>query len=200
MQASALSLALVVANHLVDSQLKRNLNSGGAVSFTADGSSTNSTEAVASSAGADEKKDGSQGSTDSSNKDVNGKADANLDVAKANDSSGKTTGQKTPPAKSGEGGGGGTKVTVAAAVGIAIVTSRAIAKLPDLVDVTTPGAVNLASPPTPTRRSSRTRAPSRRRRRTSRRPSRSTVSRSRTRPSSAKPAVREPDRLAGPRA
>ena len=56
-----LSLALVVANHAVDSQLERNLNAAGPVSFTADGSSITDTESTASSAGADEKKDGQRG-------------------------------------------------------------------------------------------------------------------------------------------
>src|SRR5581483_6168731 len=128
--AIGLSLALLVANHDVESTLERDLTAGGVVSFTADGSSANDTEATASSTGADEKKSSNPGDTDASNKDVNGKADANLDVAKSKDSSGKTASTSTPPAKSGE--SGGTKVTVAAAVSIGII-------------VTTTGALSLAS-------------------------------------------------------
>src|SRR4029077_2751149 len=53
--AIGLSLALVVANHIVQSQLNRNLTAAGAVSFTANGASANDTEAVASASGAPEK-------------------------------------------------------------------------------------------------------------------------------------------------
>ncbi len=91
-----LSLALVVANHAVDSQLERNLAAAGPVSFTADGSSITDTESTASSAGADEKQDDSAGGTDKSGKDVNGKADKSLSTASASDSSHKTSGEKTP--------------------------------------------------------------------------------------------------------
>src|SRR5205807_8555334 len=131
-----LSLALEIANHLVDSQLERDLTAAGPVSFTADGASANINDAKASSAGADQKKDGSAGSTDTSNKDVNGKADANLDAAKGNDSSGKTSTTTTPKAKSGE--GGGTTVTVAAAVPIGMVTANAISAIANGLTVTNP--------------------------------------------------------------
>src|SRR5581483_11769237 len=141
--AIGLSLALLVANHDVESTLERDLTAGGVVSFTADGSSANDTEATASSTGADEKKSSNPGDTDASNKDVNGKADANLDVAKSKDSSGKTASTSTPPAKSGE--SGGTKVTVAAAVSIGIVVTKAIARIADTITVTTTGALSLAS-------------------------------------------------------
>ncbi|HET7465666.1 MAG TPA: hypothetical protein VFL29_03300, partial [Candidatus Dormibacteraeota bacterium] len=53
--AIGLALGLVVANHIVQSQLNRNLTSstpGGPVSFTANGASANDTEANASAAGA----------------------------------------------------------------------------------------------------------------------------------------------------
>ena len=66
-----LSLALDAANHLVDSQLKRNLASAGTVAFTADGLSSNDTEAKASSAGAEGKSGCGDESKDSSGKDVN---------------------------------------------------------------------------------------------------------------------------------
>ncbi len=59
-----LSLALAVVNDLVDSQLERNLNAAGAVSFSANGLAPNDTEATASAAGAAGKKDGNQGSDD----------------------------------------------------------------------------------------------------------------------------------------
>src|SRR5581483_4442996 len=49
--AIGLSLALLVANHDVESTLERDLTAGGVVSFTADGSSANDTEATASSTG-----------------------------------------------------------------------------------------------------------------------------------------------------
>ena len=138
-----LSLALVVANHAVDSQLERNLSAAGPVSFAADGSSITDTESTASSAGADEKQSG-DGATDSSGKDVNGKADKNLDTASANDSSGKTTGEKTPAAKSDE--SGGTTVTVAAAVAIAVVKATSLSKIADGISLNSPtGLASLAS-------------------------------------------------------
>ncbi|HEY4412851.1 MAG TPA: hypothetical protein VGN06_07620, partial [Gaiellaceae bacterium] len=141
-----LSLALLVSNHSVDSQLKRNLTAAGAVSFTADGSSSNDTEATASSAGSQGKKDGGDTSTDSSNKDVNKKADDNLASASSNDSSGKTTGTTTPSASSGQSGNGssgGTKVTVAAAAAIAIVSATSQAQFADGLTLTDPtGAVS----------------------------------------------------------
>ena len=58
------------------------------MSFSATGSSTNDTEAEASSAGAQEKASGGDGAKDGTNKDVNEKADANLGVANANDHGG----------------------------------------------------------------------------------------------------------------
>ncbi|HEX9505505.1 MAG TPA: hypothetical protein VGA62_05820, partial [Acidimicrobiia bacterium] len=60
--AIGLSLSLVIANHIVQSQLHRNLSAGGAVSFTANGASANDTEATASAAGAPDKS-GSSAST-----------------------------------------------------------------------------------------------------------------------------------------
>ncbi|HEV8463176.1 MAG TPA: hypothetical protein VGQ38_20990, partial [Gaiellaceae bacterium] len=135
-----LSLALEIANHDVESNLSRNLTAAGNVSFQADGSSTSDTESTASSAGAKEKQSGGSGDTDSSGKDVNKKADDNAKVASDKDSSGKTTGTKTPDAKSGE--GGGTKVTVAAAVAIAIVNPTAISKITPSTDLTTTGAAS----------------------------------------------------------
>ena len=87
-----LSLALAVANHLVDSQLERDLTAGGAVSFTADGSSSNETEAVASAAGAKGKSGDGAESKDSSGKDVNEKANDNL-------GRGNTASDSTPAAR-----------------------------------------------------------------------------------------------------
>ena len=138
-----LSLALVAANHLADSQLKRNLTStatgtAGAIGFTADGSSSNDTEATASAAGAKGKSGSGAEDKDSTNKDVNQKADQNLKVGNdaSTSSGGKSSGSSsTPESKSGE--NGGTKVTVAAAVGIALVTAKAVAGLADGKDVTT---------------------------------------------------------------
>src|SRR5262249_22709837 len=95
-----LSLALVIANHHVESNLNNDLTAGGDVSFEADGISTNDTEATASVAGAPGKQDGNQGSTDTSGKDVNQKADDNAAVGENQDSSGKTTGKKSPQASS----------------------------------------------------------------------------------------------------
>ena len=140
-----LSLALLVANHLVDSQLERDLTAGGNVSFTASGSSANVTDAAASSAGAKEKS--GSGATDgdgSAQPTVNDKADANLGQGNtrsqnsAGNGSGSTT---TPEAKSGE--NGGTKVTVAAAAGIALITAKSIAKIADGLTLTTTGSVKL---------------------------------------------------------
>ena len=135
-----LSLALLIANHNVESKLERSLTAGGDVSFEADGVSANDTEATASSAGAEGKKDGNQGSTDSSNKDVNKKADDNAKVGENLDSSSKTSGKKTPEASSGE--DGGTKVTVAAAVAIAIVSANALSSLDDALQLVTTGATS----------------------------------------------------------
>ena len=141
-----LSLALAVANHNVDSQLKRNLSAGGDVSFSADGSSTNDTEAVASSAGSQEKSGTGAEDKDSTGKDVNGKADGNLALANnasmssANKGSGTST---TPEAKSGE--GGGTKVTVAAAAAITIVTVSILAAIMAGLAVVTTGSVTLTT-------------------------------------------------------
>ncbi|MES1247222.1 MAG: hypothetical protein ABUS54_06080, partial [Actinomycetota bacterium] len=138
-----LSLALLIANHLVDSQLSRSLQAAGAVSFTADGSSSNDTEATASSAGAKEKasNDPNTDNGDGSSKpDVNSKADSNLSLANNTSSShanGKTSGStSTPDAKSGE--NGGTKVTVAAAAAIAIVTAKALSTFADNLTLTNP--------------------------------------------------------------
>ena len=133
----------MAANHLVDSQLKRNLTStatgtAGAIGFTADGSSSNDTEATASAAGAKGKSGSGAEDKDSTNKDVNQKADQNLKVGNdaSTSSGGKSSGSSsTPESKSGE--NGGTKVTVAAAVGIALVTANAVAGLADGKDVTT---------------------------------------------------------------
>ena len=139
-----LSLALLFTDHEVYSQLLRNLIAGGNVSFTADGSSSNDTEATASSAGAKGKTSDSSKpdqTKDDSGKDVNQKADANLSSASSDDTSGKSSSKSTPSASSGE--NGGTKVTVAAAAAIALVTATAEASLEK--DVTTPGSVTLAS-------------------------------------------------------
>src|SRR5215203_4846896 len=139
-----LSLALVVANHVVESILERNVTAAGPVSFAADGSSANVTEAAASSAGAKGKSGNTAEGKDDSNKDVNEKADKNLELGNntSSTSAGKNSGSSsTPAAKSGE--NGGTKVTVAAAVAIAIVTSKSVAKLADGVTVTTTGPVSL---------------------------------------------------------
>ncbi|HEX4526420.1 MAG TPA: hypothetical protein VH108_06715, partial [Gaiellaceae bacterium] len=135
-----LSLALLIANHDVESNLKRSLTAGGDVSLEADGISTNDTEATASSAGAEGKKDGNQGSTDSSGKDVNKKADDNAAVGESDDTSGKTSGKKTPDASSGE--SGGTKVTVAAAVSIAIISAKALSSFDGNLDLVTTGATS----------------------------------------------------------
>src|SRR6266700_2256180 len=209
-------LALVVANHIVLSQLNRNLTASGNVSFTANGASANDTEAKSSAAGAPEK-DGSSASTtvnggsqdlsggtlvvhdtskfkstgsfkvaggtgtcsygsktatefdtvsactgtpddgaavtqddnstDSSGKDVNGKADDNLKVgndrSKESDN-GKDSGDgSTPKAKSGE--NGGTTVTVAAAVGIAVITAHSLANIADSTTLSTGGSLSLTS-------------------------------------------------------
>ncbi len=214
--AIGLSLALVVANHIVLSQLNRNLTASGNVSFTANGASANDTEAKSSAAGAPEK-DGSSASTtvnggsqdlsggtlvvhdtskfkstgsfkvaggtgtcsygsktatefdtvsactgtpddgaavtqddnstDSSGKDVNGKADDNLKVgndrSKESDN-GKDSGDgSTPKAKSGE--NGGTTVTVAAAVGIAVITAHSLANIADSTTLSTGGSLSLTS-------------------------------------------------------
>ena len=136
-----LSLALTLANHLVDSQLKRDLTATGAVSFTADGLSSTDSEATASAKGAKGKGD------DTSGKDVNGKSDDN--VKDANDTSKSATGGKdsgttnTPKAKSGE--NGGTSVEVAAAVAITISTTQSLAQLADNLSVTSGGALTLAT-------------------------------------------------------
>ncbi|HTZ05978.1 MAG TPA: carbohydrate-binding protein, partial [Gaiellaceae bacterium] len=135
-----LSLALTVANHLVDSQLKRDLAAAGAVSFTADGSSMTDSEATASAAGAKDK------DSDTSTKDVNGKADSNLAVGNdaSNKESGKDSGtSSTPKASSGE--GGGSSVEVAAAAAITKVTSKSIAALTDGLTFSTTGALSLSS-------------------------------------------------------
>ena len=136
-----LSLALTVANHLVDSQLKRNLAAAGAVSFTADGASATDSEATASAKGAKDK------SSDTSGKDVNGKADSNLSDANttSQNASGKDSGTtNTPKASSGE--GGGSSVEVAAAAAINLITATSIAALTDgLTFSTTTGALSLAS-------------------------------------------------------
>ncbi|HEY8729131.1 MAG TPA: hypothetical protein VIL94_06075, partial [Acidothermaceae bacterium] len=112
-----LSLALLVANHLVDSRLHRNLAASTAATFGADGASANDTESKASSAGAPEKTGtgDSDNSTDGSGKDLNGKADGNLDLGnstskeatKSSDNpSGSDSGSSsTPKAKSGESSG-----------------------------------------------------------------------------------------------
>src|SRR5262249_18255065 len=135
-----LSLALVVANHDVEALLNRDLIAPGdasstdykGVTFQADGVSTNDTKAEASSAGAKDS------DSDTSGKDVNKKSDDNLTAASTgNDKSGKTSSTKTPDAKSGE--NGGTKVTVAAAVAIGIVTATAVAKIADAIHVVTTG-------------------------------------------------------------
>ena len=143
-----LSLSLAIINDLVDSQLERNLTAGGAVSFTANGVSSNDTEATASSAGAPGKKNSTQGSDDgatnpkdgTSEGTVNQKADKNLSLAndKSTSSGGKDSGtSSTPAAKSGE--GGGTSVTVAAAAAIAMITAHAISGIPDgLLTLSTP--------------------------------------------------------------
>ncbi len=154
-----LSLALALVNDNVDSQLERNLTAGGAVSFAANGTSSNDTEATASSVGAPGKKTSAAGTGDgqtnpkttADESSVNQKADANLGVA--NDTStmsgGKDSGtSSTPDANSGQtakgaGGSGGTSVTVAAAVAIAIVHTNAISGMPDNVPgltLTTPTA------------------------------------------------------------
>ena len=139
-----LSLALTVANHLVDSQLERNLSATGAVSFTADGSSSTDSEATASSKGAKGKGD------DSSGKDVNGKADSNLSDANSTSSgaSGKDSGKtNTPAAKSGDdsSGSGGTSVEVAAAAAITMITSQSLAQIADGLTVTSGGLVTLST-------------------------------------------------------
>src|SRR5262249_32332809 len=135
-----LSLALLIANHDVESKLKRSLSAGGDVSFEADRVSSNDTEATASSAGVEGKQSTMQGATDSSRKDVNKKADDTAAAGRSKDSSGKTSGEKTPHASSGE--GGGTKVTVAAAVAIAIISANALSSLEDTLTLTTTGATS----------------------------------------------------------
>ena len=139
-----LSLALTVANHLVDSQLERNLAATGAVSFTADGSSSTDSEATASAKGAKGKGD------DTSGKDVNGKADSNLSDANSTSSgaSGKDSGKtNTPAAKSGDdsSGSGGSSVEVAAAAAITMITSQSLAQIADGLTVTSGGLVTLST-------------------------------------------------------
>src|SRR6185436_20414404 len=113
-----LALALAIVDDAVTAGTSRNVTAGGAVSFGAAGSSANTSEAIASVKGAEGKKDSTDGGTDNSNKDVNGKA--NDQLGNANTQRGKTPKTTTTPdAKSGE--NGGTKVAVAGAVAIAIV-------------------------------------------------------------------------------
>ncbi|MHB1244386.1 MAG: beta strand repeat-containing protein, partial [Gaiellaceae bacterium] len=136
-----LSLGLALANHLVDSQLRRSLTAGGNVSFTADGSSSNDTQAAASSAGAEGKSGSGDEDTDSSGQTPNQKANSNLETANTASTSngGQSSGSSsTPEASSGE--NGGTTVTVAAAVAIGMITSSSIAKLADNLTLTTTGS------------------------------------------------------------
>ena len=138
-----LSLALTVANHLVDSQLERNLAATGAISFTADGSSATDSEATASSKGA-------KGKDDNTGGNVNDKADKNLQGANStsNGESGKDSGKtNTPAAKSGDdsSGSGGSSVEVAAAAAITMVTSQSLAQIADGLTVTSGGLVTLST-------------------------------------------------------
>ncbi len=153
-----LSLGLLVADHVVLSQIHRNLTASNAASFAADGASANDTEANASDVGSQEAQNSTSADnkTDSTGKDVNKKADDNLAVGdNTSKDSTKTTDNpsgtgasttKTPDATSGESGkgsSGGTKVTVAAAAAIALVTAQAIASPADGLSITSSGALTL---------------------------------------------------------
>ena len=74
---------------------------------------------------------------------MNSKADANLDVGEVEGLKRQVDGKSTPKAQSGE--NGGTKVTVAAAVAIAIVTAKSISAIADGLTLINPsGAAKLA--------------------------------------------------------
>ena len=135
------AIVVSVANHLVDAQTKRNLVAGGDVSFTASGRSVTVATGTASAKGA--KGEGS----DTSGKNSNQKADAQLDLGNqaSQNSSGKNSGTSTTPKNGTAEGGSGSSVSVAAAIVFNIVTARTIAFLPGVDVVSTNGGIALHS-------------------------------------------------------
>ena len=145
-----LALALAIVDHIVSATITRSANAtGGDVSLSATGSSVNATEAYGSATGAKGDEGGASG--DGSGKDVNGKANDQLGGANSSRTSGtgKTaTKSDTNDAKaqsSDTNSGGGNTVTVAAAFGIAIVTTRSETSLADGATVGATGKVSLVS-------------------------------------------------------
>ncbi|HEX5588659.1 MAG TPA: hypothetical protein VFX65_00020, partial [Candidatus Limnocylindrales bacterium] len=141
------AIALSWANHFVDAQLQRDVSAVGAITVSAAGTSKSTTQADASSAGAEGKADADPNGTDSSGKDINEKSDDNLKVA--TDASDASTGQpagtsdtNTPEAKADS---GGTKVTVAAAISMNLVDAIVRATIADGVTVTATGLVKVSS-------------------------------------------------------
>jgi hypothetical protein len=141
--AIGLALALAIVDDSVTAGTDRNVSAGGAVGFSAAGSSGNATEAIASVKGAEGKKDSTDGGTDNSNKDVNQKANDQLGNANTQrNKTPKTT--TTPDAKSGE--NGGTKVTVAGAVAINVIDTVSRASVADGLSVSnSAGTLTVAS-------------------------------------------------------
>ncbi len=144
-----LALALAIVDHIVSATITRSANAtGGDMALSATGSSANVTEAYGSATGA---KGDDGGASDGSGKDVNGKANDQLGSANSSRTSGtgKTaTKSNTNDAKaqsSDTNSGGGNTVTVAAAFGIAIVTTRSETSLADGATVGATGKVSLVS-------------------------------------------------------
>ncbi|MGH3627787.1 MAG: hypothetical protein ACRDRL_10165, partial [Sciscionella sp.] len=155
--AIGLALALAVPDDEVTATISLTVDAATAVSLTASGSSATVTEADASAAGANGKDNGTDTSktTDSSGKDVNGKADDQLKNAnkEASDNGGKqstTKDTKSAQATTSDSNGtgksssdGGNTVTVAGAAGINVATTISKAYFADTADVTSSGAVTL---------------------------------------------------------
>ena len=137
--AIGVSLALTIANHIVEARLSRNLTAAGAVTLAANGSSETSATAKASAAGAPEDGSAAAAPSDSTGHASNGVSDQVAhersfagSTSTANGGNGTGSAENTPEAKTSNGG-----VSVAAAVAINLAKVIARAVIDGIVIVTT---------------------------------------------------------------
>src|SRR5205085_4595347 len=136
-----LALALAIVDDEVTAFVGRNITAGGAVGATANGTSDNESEAVAGAKGAKSK----AANTSDGSGDVNKKSDNQLSNANdARSTTGKSnTTSSTPSASTGDkGSSSSTKVEVAAAVAINIITTKSLAQFADGITIGSGGVVS----------------------------------------------------------
>jgi len=131
------AIALNIASDTTTATTKRSLSAGGAVSFTVTASAANGADAKASAMGADPTQTSSSGGSG-----ADGQVDDQMDLAKTDAGSGNSTASNASAPSASTSGG---KVGIAAALGINLATSSAVASIPDGLSISAGGLLTVSS-------------------------------------------------------